>query len=225
MQAVTNLAGVFHLALALRLVARQMKLRDTGDVPPFRGARESRLETGMKMKLALGLVCCLGISGAIAAPLKFEQQELPPDRTSMEYGTQISDFSEKVLGHKWVSANGVGFVFYEKENLKRKDPSAERWVKDGYFFEIDKYMYRTKIKEYNNGLFARQSARVGFIEFTDTGDQSLHFKLIDDKTLEWVPYANTASTQSQLILKRVEEFPENPNPVRLKSAKERGTFQ
>ena len=178
----------------------------------------------MKMKLAFGLVCCLGIGGAIAAPLKFEQQELPPDRTSMEYGTQISDFSEKVLGHKWVSDKGVGFVFYEKENLKRKDPYAERWVKDGYFFEIDKYMYRTKIKEYNNGLFARQSARAGFIEFTDTGDQSLHFKLIDDKTLEWVPYANTSSTQSQLILKRMEELPENPNPVRLKSSRERGTL-
>lgn len=225
MQAVTSLAGVFHLTSALRLVARQMKLRDTGDVLPFRGARGSRLETGMKLKLALGLVCCLGGSGAIAAPLKFEQQELPPDRTSMEYGTQISDFSEKVLGHKWVSANGVGFVFYEKENLKRKDPSAERWVKDGYFFEIDKYMYRTKIKECNNGMFARQSSRVGFVEFTDTGGQSLHFKLIDDETLEWVPYANTSTTQSHLILKRTKDFLENTNPVRLKTAKERGTFQ
>lgn len=224
MQAVTNLAGVFHLALALRLVARQMKLRDTGDVPPFRGARESRLETGMKMKLALGLVCCLGISGAIAAPLKFEQQELPPDRTSMEYGTQISDFSEKVLGHKWVSDKGVGFVFYEKENLKRKDPYAERWVKDAYFFKVDKYMYRTKIKEYDNGLFARQSARVGFIEFTDTADQNLQFRLIDNNTLEWVAYDNTATTQDQLILKRVEEFPEGPKTQgkRLESAEERG---
>ncbi|MEJ8666549.1 hypothetical protein [Pseudomonas sp. LP23] len=176
----------------------------------------------MNLRVVIGAAVMLSCGVVNAAPLVYEVIDLPSDRTSMEYGTQISDFSEKVLGHKWVSDKGVGFVFYEKENLKRKDPYAERWVKDGYFFKVDKYMYRTKIKEYDNGLFARQSGRVGFIEFTDTGDQSLHFRLIDDKTLEWVPYANTSSTQSQLILKRTEEFPENQNPVRLKSAKERG---
>ncbi|MEJ8666548.1 hypothetical protein [Pseudomonas sp. LP23] len=179
----------------------------------------------MKLRMIFGAFLLFSVSGISAAPLKYQEVDLPPDRTSMEYGTQISDFSEKVLGHKWVSDKGVGFVFYEKENLKRKDPYAERWVKDGYLFKVDKYMYRTKIKEYDNGLFARQSARVGFIEFTDTGDQSLHFRLIDDKTLEWVPYANTASTQSQLILKRADEFPENPSPVKLKSASELGIFK
>lgn len=178
----------------------------------------------MKQLILLGAMFILSFSGVNAAPLKYKEVDLPPDRTSMEYGTQISDFSEKVLGHKWVSDKGVGFVFYEKENLKRKDPYAERWVKDAYFFKVDKYMYRTKIKEYDNDLFARQSARVGFIEFTDTGDQSLHFRLIDDKTLEWVPYANTTSTQSQLILKRMEEFPEGPKTQgkRLESAEESG---
>ncbi|MEJ8666550.1 hypothetical protein [Pseudomonas sp. LP23] len=178
----------------------------------------------MKLRMISGALLFLSVSGVNAAPLKYQEVDLPPDRTSMEYGKQISHFSEKVLGHKWVSDKGVGFVFYEKENLKRKDPYAERWVKDGYLFKVDKYMYRTKIKEYDNGLFARQSARVGFIEFTDTGDQSLHFRLIDDKTMEWVPYANTASTQSQLILKRMEEFPEGPKTQgkRLESAEESG---
>ncbi|UVL90960.1 hypothetical protein [Pseudomonas sichuanensis] len=178
----------------------------------------------MKLRMISGALLLFSVSGISAAPLKYQEVDLPPDRTSMEYGTQISHFSEKVLGHKWVSDKGVGFVFYEKENLKRKDPYAERWVKDGYFFKVDKYMYRTKIKEYDNGLFARQSARVGFIEFTDTGDQSLHFRLIDDKTLEWVSYANTASTQSQLILKRMGEFPQSQKTKgkRLESAEESG---
>ncbi|MEB6590105.1 MULTISPECIES: hypothetical protein [Pseudomonas] len=178
----------------------------------------------MNLKIVIGATLLLSFGGVNAAPLKYEKIDLPSDRTSMEYGTQISDFSEKVLGHKWVSDKGVGFIFYEKENLKRKDPSAERWVKDGYFFKVDKYMYRTKIKEYDNGLFARQSARVGFIEFTDTGDQNLQFRLIDSNTLEWVAYDNTATTQDQLILKRVEEFPEGPKTQgkRLESAEESG---
>ncbi|CAI3798176.1 hypothetical protein GLGCALEP_02014 [Pseudomonas sp. MM221] len=178
----------------------------------------------MNLKYAVGLACLLSIGAAVAAPLTFEEKELPADRTSMEYGPQINHFSEKVLGHKWVSDKGYGFVFYEKENLHRHDQYAERYIKDGYFFEIHKYLYRQKIKEYGSGLFARQSTRVGFIEFTDTGDQRLYFRLIDDNTLEYVVAANTRSTQSRLILKRVEEFPENPNPVRLKSAKERGTI-
>lgn len=179
----------------------------------------------MKLKFAFGLVCVFSVGGAIAAPLMFETQDLPPDRTSMEYAPQINQFAEKVLGHKWVSDKGYGFVFYEKENLHRKDQYAERYIKDGYFFEIQKYLYRQKLKEYGNGLFARQSTRVGFIEFTDTGDQQLYFRLIDDNTLEYVVSANTRSSQDSLILKRVDEFPENPNPVRLKSARERGTFQ
>ena len=107
----------------------------------------------MKRKvMALGLTWLLGIGTAAAAPLAFEQQELPPDRTSMEYGPQINHFSEKVLGHKWVSERGYGFVFYEKENLHRHDQYAERYIKDGYFFEIQKYLYRQKLKEYGNGL-------------------------------------------------------------------------
>ncbi|EKT4523427.1 hypothetical protein QEM13_002693 [Pseudomonas putida] len=178
----------------------------------------------MKLTLAVGFACVFGLDGAIAAPLKFEIQDLPSDRTSMEYGPQINNFAEKVLGHKWVSDKGYGFVFYEKENLHRHDQYAERYIKDGYFFEVHKYLYRQKLKEYGNGLFARQSTRVGFIEFTDTGDQRLYFRLIDDKTLEYVVSDNTRTTQSQLILKREDEFPENPNPVRLKSARERGTI-
>ena len=94
-----------------------------------------------------------------------------------------------------------------------------------YFFEIQKYLYRQKLKEYGNGLFARQSTRVGFIEFTDTGDQRLYFRLIDDKTLEYVVSANTRSSQDRLILKRVDEFPENPKAKRLESAEELGIFK
>lgn len=178
----------------------------------------------LPLVLALGLACLMEVGAASAARLTFELRELPPDRTSMEYGPQINQFSEKVLGHKWVSDKGYGFVFYEKENLQRHDQYAERYIKDGYFFEIHKYLYRQKLREYGNGLFARQSNRVGFIEFTDTGDQRLHFRLIDDDTLEYVVSANTRSSQDRLILKRVDEFPDNPNPVRLKSARERGTI-
>lgn len=73
----------------------------------------------MKLKLMAGLICVFSVGDALAAPLSFETQVLPSERTSMEYGTQINHFVEKVLGHKWVSNKGYGFVFFEKENLHR----------------------------------------------------------------------------------------------------------
>ncbi|WP_143486064.1 hypothetical protein [Pseudomonas sp. PA15(2017)] len=167
---------------------------------------------------AVGLAC-LVVSSTAFADLDFKLQELSPERTGMEYGSKILEFSGKVTGKKWAAENGVGYYFSESDN--RYKDSYDRRLSDGYFFNIKKYIHQTEVQDLDD-MLARQSQRLGFIEFYNQG--SLHFKLVDDDTLEMVPYANTAKERDRLILKRVKEFPENPSPKKLKSAKESGVW-
>lgn len=179
-----------------------------------------------KHVVALGMTLLLASGGVLAASkvLDFELQELPGDRSSMDYGAEIQAFSGKVLGKKWVSDNNVGFVFYEKENRYRGHPSALRQFEDSYFFDIHKYMWDRSVKEYTD-LYAIQSKRVGFIEFADGSGGGLHFRLLDDDTLELVFHADSKKSYDQLILKRVNDFPKRDKDTpKLKSAKERGVW-
>ncbi|MGE8502120.1 MAG: hypothetical protein ACN6P1_07805 [Pseudomonas sp.] len=180
-----------------------------------------------KHVVALGIALCLASGGAFAASKKldFEIQDLPIDRTSMEYGAQIQAFSAKVVGRKWVSEDNIGFVFYEIDNPYKIEKNTNRVIKDGYFFNIHKYMYDRVVLEYEFSN-SRQSRRVGFIEFESRyPGSSVYFHLIDDNTLEMVTSDMASSSSQQIILKKVDDFPKQEKDApRLKSAKERGTW-
>lgn len=176
----------------------------------------------MRLKNSLGLVLALGMGSAFAAPLTFQLKDLPDDRSSMEYGAQINAFTSKVVGHKWATDEGMGFEFHESVNPFRNRPNTPRFYTDAYMFSIHRFMWRSEQMNYGDSLVARESRRVGFIEFTDGNPVHLNFRLIDDKTLEYVVYEDADKTKYQFILKRVDEFPENPKPVHLKSASESG---
>jgi hypothetical protein len=176
-----------------------------------------------KHVVALGMVLCLASGGAFAASKKldFELQELPDDRSSMDYGAEIQAFSAKVLGRKWVSEENIGFVFYEIDNPYSISPGTPRNIKDGYFFNVHKYMYDRVVKEYEQANTA-ESRRVGFITF-DSRDGYLYFRLVDDNTLEMVTSEMASSSSQQIILKKVDDFPKQPEKAeRLKSAEESG---
>jgi len=169
--------------------------------------------------LAISIFLSSSSLTAASKDLDFEFKPLSNERTGMEYGAQILQFSGKVTNKKWAAANGVGYYFVETDN--RYKDSSDRRLSDGYFFNIKKYIFQTEVQDLED-MLARQSERVGFIEFQNQG--SLHFRLIDDNTLEMVPYAKTAKDRDQLILKRVEEFPENPSKKKLENAEESGAW-
>lgn len=176
----------------------------------------------MKLTFALVLSCLLGVSSVAFAKLDFQYQELPRDRSSRDYGAQIKALDKIISGYKWVAEYGTGFTI---TSIPNPVPSAtsDRAV-NGLYFGMNRYKYdieQVRIMPYE--LYARQSERVGYVEFWDDESKSaMHVKALDSDTLEVFTYANESSEKNRMIYKKVDQFEKNPHKSQLKSASESG---
>ncbi|MFI8394063.1 hypothetical protein ACIGEI_12380 [Pseudomonas sp. NPDC078863] len=181
-------------------------------------------ENGMKLKFALALSCLLGVSGVAFAKLDFQYQELPSDRSSKEYGTQIKALEKVIDGYKWATDGGAGFII---TSIPNPIPTAtsDRAV-NGLYFGMQRYYYdkeQTRTIPYE--LYARKSERLGYVELEDPeSHESMHIKVIDSNTLEVFIDAKEDREKNRLLYKKVAQFESSPHKDRLKSATEDGTF-
>lgn len=176
----------------------------------------------MKLKIAVALSCLLGVSSIAFAKLDFQFQELPRDRSSMDYGAQIKALDKIMSGYKWVAEYGTGFTITAIPNPV-PTATSDRAV-NGLYFGMNRYKYdQEQVRTMPYELYARQSERVGYVEFWDDESKSaMHVKVVDKDTLEVFTYANESEEKNRMIYKKVDKFQKNPNQSKLKSASESG---
>jgi hypothetical protein len=177
----------------------------------------------MKLKFAVALSCLMGISTGAFAQLQFQYQELPKDRTSMEFGPQIKAFDKAIGGYKWAAENGSGFIISSTKNPMPTSDSNR--VVNGMYFVMQRFAFdQEQITPMPITLYARKSEREGFVELWDESSESLHIRVVDENTLEVVRYPKERDERDRVFYKKVEQFAKNPHASRLKSAEEDGTF-
>jgi len=179
-------------------------------------------KNGMKLKFAVALSCLLGVSSVAFAKLDFQYEKLPQDRTSRDYGAQIKALDKIISGYKWVAEFGTGFTITAIPNPV-PTATSDRAV-NGLYFGMNKYKYdKEQIRTMPYELYARESERVGYVEFWDDESKSaMHIKALDSNTLEVFTYANESNEKNRMIYKKVDQFEKNPNKSKLKSASESG---
>lgn len=174
----------------------------------------------MRKLFGLMLAASIAMSAPAFAQLDVEIVDLPADRTSMEYGSQIKALEKVIAGYKWVGENGSGFTMASLPELSKK--SRDDYTANGLFYELKKYYYQGATK--TSTLYARQSVRVGFVEFVDIDERStMNIRVIDANTIEIFENAKDKRESARMIYKKVAQFQENPSKMnKLKSAKDAG---
>lgn len=120
---------------------------------------------------------CLAMAGTV------QELELDPNRTSIEYRSEIESAIEALSKHKWVQAdedyNGITLAAEAKPEFNWK----ESYTENGIFARVHRYSFNTSMRDYL--VIGRQSRWDGYVEFYsfDNPTDALHFKVINDKTL------------------------------------------
>lgn len=174
----------------------------------------------MKFKIAVALSCFLGAINLAYAKLDFQMKELPADRTSMEYGSEIKALEKVIAGYKWQGELGSGFEITSMPNFNKS--ATDEYTVKGLFFEVKRYYYDKVTK--TSVFYARQSERVGYVEFVDIEERTtMNVKVDDADTIELVEKANESRENNRLIYKKVVKLESDPNNKgKLKSAKDSG---
>lgn len=175
------------------------------------------------MKKILSGIFALFLMFSISAhaDINVEIKDLPRDRTSMEYGAKIKDLLAVIGGYKWENKkNHEGFTITQIENKFKN--TGSKVTDDAMFFEIKQYYYDKEIDSIV--FYARESERVGFVEFLNWENNSgqYHIKVVNKDTLEIYNNATEKNEKNRMIFEKTETFDKDPSKPRLKSASESG---
>lgn len=142
-----------------------------------------------------------------------EKIDLPSGRTSMEYSAQVRSFINSVENYKWEASNGEGFHFVQAEK-----PYDDEFVNQNMYLNTDSFFFGSKTS--NRLMYVVQSKYMGFLDLIDhETSQVIPIRYLPNGTIQTIQSSGEIMTFS-----KVSNWAENPNPVKIKSGRERGMF-
>lgn len=132
----------------------------------------------------------------------FEKIDLQNGRTSMEYGSHVRSFVNKVENYKWEAGNGEAFHFAQAAK-----PYEDDFVNQNVYLTVKSFFYGSETAE--RLMYVVQSEYVGFLDLIDhETSQVIPIRYLPDDSIETIDWSDEITSFT-----KVEKWSKNPNPV------------